>query len=641
MAELINKLNIKYSNIIDECVCYTTSDEATPKTISEGSYWEIKNNNTICYLGLWPVNENQDSGFHSKLKIKKNGIEYYVEKKVLNEFTVTIEQSEHQTIKVICNGYTYTETFKALAGSQFTVVVEPEVGYTAGKPNYSSGYVTSNITIFASYASLEAYYITLIPGNNQTLKVTLNGDDKLFFTSSFVAAYGDTYVVEIIPDEGYEAGSLISGNMNGTISENLTIQASDAEIKKYSVYVIQPDNDSNITINSSMITESMYNYGTSITAQVNNIPIGYEIDKFYLGEFPVYISQSEHQIIEVTVNGTEKFTDSFVATVEDTYKINIIPDEGYEAGEIVGDIPLSGKFNGTTRLEATEVNAKYFIVNIDQSLNQIIKVICNGKKYTNTFTAPYGSTYTATITPAEGYNAGKLLSASGTIKSNVTISATAATIKTFTVTITQSANQTIKVVCNGQTHTSTFTASYGSSYTVFIEPDVGYNAGKLNNTGGVLTGNISISATNAVIKQFTVTITQSLNQTITVKCNGQSYISSFKANYGSTYTASVSTSNSVYYIPGTISSASGTITNNITISATAATLKKYTITVTQPANGKITVNGSVGTSFIFDAGTSITVQATANSGYKVTDLNVNKTTNVLSANIENIRGNAN
>lgn len=515
MAELINKLNIKYSNIIDECVCYTTSDEATPKTISEGSYWEIKNNNTICYLGLWPVNENQDSGFHSKLKIKKNGIEYYVEKKVLNEFTVTIEQSEHQTIKVICNGHTYTETFKALAGSQFTVVVEPEVGYTAGKPNYSSGYVTSNITIFASYASLEAYYITLIPGNNQTLKVTLNGDDKLFFTSSFVAAYGDTYVVEIIPDEGYEAG------------------------------------------------------------------------------------------------------------------------------EIVGDIPLSGKFNGTTRLEATEVNAKYFIVNIDQSLNQIIKVICNGKKYTNTFTAPYGSTYTATITPAEGYNAGKLSSASGTIKSNVTISATAATIKTFTVTITQSANQTIKVVCNGQTHTSTFTAPYGSSYTVFIEPDVGYNAGKLNNTGGVLTGNISISATNAVIKQFTVTITQSLNQTITVKCNGQSYISSFKANYGSTYTASVSTSNSVYYIPGTISSASGTITNNITISATAATLKKYTITVTQPANGKITVNGSVGTSFIFDAGTSITVQTAANSGYKVTDLNVNKTTNVLSANIENIRGNAN
>ena len=570
MAELINKLNIKYSNIIDECVCYTTSDEATPKTISEGSYWEIKNNNTICYLGLWPVNENQDSGFHSKLKIKKNGIEYYVEKKVLNEFTVTIEQSEHQTIKVICNGYTYTETFKALAGSQFTVVVEPEVGYTAGKPNYSSGYVTSDTTIFASYASLEAYYITLIPGNNQTLKVTLNGDDKLSFTSSFVAAYGNTYVVEIIPDEGYEAGSLISGNMNGTISENLTIQASDAEIKKYSVYVIQPNNDSNITINSYPITEIMYNYGTSITAQVNNIPIGYEIDKFYLGEFPVYISQSEHQIIEVTVNGTEKFTDSFVATVEDTYEINIIPDEGYEAGEIVGDIPLSGKFNGTTRLKATEVNTKYFIVNIDQSLNQIIKVECNGNIYTSSFTAPYGSIYT-----------------------------------------------------------------------VSVMPNTGFNAGKPNFSSGTITDNITIYATSATIKQFTVTITQSANQTITVNCNGQSYTSSFTANYGSTYTASVSVSNSVYYTPGIISSSSGIITNNITISTTAATLKRYTITVTQPANGKITINGSAETLFTFDAGTQITVQAIANNGYKVTALNVNQSTKILSANIESIRGNVN
>lgn len=639
MAELINKLNIKYSNVIDECVCYTTPDEATPKSISNGSFWEIKNNNTICYLGLWPVNKSQDSGFHSKLKIKKNGIEYYVEKKVLNEFTVTIEQSEHQTIKVICNGYTYTETFKALAGSQFTVVVEPEVGYTAGKPNYSSGYVTNDITIFASYASLEAYYITLIPGNNQTLKVTLNGNDKISFTSSFVAAYGDTYIVEIIPDEGYEAGSLISGNMNGTISENLTIKASDAEIKKYSVYVIQPDNNSNITINSYPITEIIYNYGTSITAQVNNIPIGYEIDKFYLGEFPVYISQSEHQIIEVTVNGTEKFTDSFVATVEDTYEINIIPDEGYEAGEIVGDIPLSGKFNGTTRLEATEVNAKYFIVNIDQSLNQIIKVICNGKKYTNTFTAPYGSSYTVFIEPDVGYNAGKLNNTGGVLTGNISISATNAVIKQFTVTIIQSANQTITVNCNNEDHIDTFVAPYGSKFTAKVIPDTGYNSGNLNYASGTITDNITISATAAVIKQFTVTINQSANQTITVKCNGQTYTSSFKANYGSTYTASVSVSNSVYYTPGTISSASGTITNNITISATAATLKKYTITVIQPANGKITINGSTGTSFTFDAGTQITVQAIANNGYKVTALNVNQSTKILSANIESIRGN--
>lgn len=451
MAELINKLNVKYNNVVDECICYTTSDEATPKTISEGSYWEIKNNNTICYLGLWPTNENQDSGFHSKLKIKKNGIEYYVEKKVLNEFTITINQSDHQTIKVVCNGQTYTSTFKALAGSQFTVVVEPEVGYTAGKPNYSSGYVTSDITIFASYASLEVYYITLIPGNNQTLKVTLNGEDKLSFTSSFVAAYGDTYVVEIIPDEGYEAGLLISGNMNGTISENLTIQASDAEIKKYSIYVMQPNDKSIITINSTSITESIYNYGTSITAQVDNIPNGYEIDKFYLGEFPIYINQSEHQTIKVIVNNTEIFTENFVITSEDVYEIQIIADEGYTAGNIIGNIPLSGKFNGITRIEATEAYLTHTIKIVQPEHG---KIYVNGI-LGNNFTLKEGTEVTIRVEPDDGYAVNKVF------KSDQL---------TYTVNIEQPEHG--QIMLNNEIINGSKVLDYGSNATIeYIEED--------------------------------------------------------------------------------------------------------------------------------------------------------------------------
>lgn len=75
------------------------------------------------------------------------------------------------------------------------------------------------------------------------------------------------------------------------------------------------------------------------------------------------------------------------------------------------------------------------------------------------------------------------------------------------------------------------------------------------------------------------------------------------------------------------------IKSNITISATAATLKKYTITVTQPANGRIEVNSQVGTSFTYNAGTKVTVQAFANSGYKVTALYVDKVTKAISANL--------
>lgn len=87
---------------------------------------------------------------------------------------------------------------------------------------------------------------------------------------------------------------------------------------------------------------------------------------------------------------------------------------------------------------------------------------------------------------------------------------------------------------------------------------------------------------------FTVTITQSANQTITVTCNGVAYTSTFTANYGSTYTTSVSPSTE--YTAGTISSDSGTITNNISISATAATSNAPTGSITV---AKLTENGTV------------------------------------------------
>lgn len=143
-------------------------------------------------------------------------------------------------------------------------------------------------------------------------------------------------------------------------------------------------------------------------------------------------------------------------------------------------------------------------------------------------------------------------------------------IKEYTVTIIQSSNQTIKVVCDGKEYTDTFTAPYGSTYTVSIIPDIGYNVGKLNNTGGALTENISISATEASIKQFTITIIQSKNQTIKVTCNETAHTSSFTANYGSTYTTTVTPNTG--YNAGTLNHTSGTVTGDLTISATAATI---------------------------------------------------------------------
>ncbi len=71
--------------------------------------------------------------------------------------------------------------------------------------------------------------------------------------------------------------------------------------------------------------------------------------------------------------------------------------------------------------------------------------------------------------------------------------------QTFTVTITQSANQTITVTCNGVSRTASFTATYGDTYTVSLVPAANYNAGSLNITSGSLTADVAISATSATL----------------------------------------------------------------------------------------------------------------------------------------------
>lgn len=228
MAELTNRLHLKSNSTVTECICYTTIDEATPKTVTGGSTWEIKNNNTVCYLGLVPSNLSGKTGFDTPLKIKKGGTEYVVQSKVLNYFTVTIIQSDNQIIAVTCNRTTYTSSFRELAGSSYTVTVVPAKGYTAGSPSSSSGYINSNLTISASPASKASYLVTIVQSAHQTITVTCNGVN---YTSNFTANYGDTWTATILASSGYRPGTL--SVTSGTITGAITISATSATIIQY------------------------------------------------------------------------------------------------------------------------------------------------------------------------------------------------------------------------------------------------------------------------------------------------------------------------------------------------------------------------------------------------------------------------
>lgn len=144
---------------------------------------------------------------------------------------------------------------------------------------------------------------------------------------------------------------------------------------------------------------------------------------------------------------------------------------------------------------------------------------------------------------------------------------------TFTVTIKQTPNQTITVTTSdGVKHTESFDAKKGTTWTATVDGATGYNPGKLISTSGTVTGATTVSATEATIQQFDFTIVQSEGQTITVTTgDGVKHTESFKAKYGTTWTATVTADES--YTAGTLSATSGTVTGTMNVSATAALVK--------------------------------------------------------------------
>lgn len=153
--------------------------------------------------------------------------------------------------------------------------------------------------------------------------------------------------------------------------------------------------------------------------------------------------------------------------------------------------------NGVARLCYTSgVTGPIVTVTIVQSANQTITVIYNGNSYTSTFTAEVGSTYTASISASTGYNAGTLSSTSGTLTDNITISATAATLKTYTYTINQPTGGTITVTVDGVAYTSTFTVQHGKTASNLCTPNSGYTFKTFTLSGSYQTASANTLAIN-------------------------------------------------------------------------------------------------------------------------------------------------
>ena len=165
-----------------------------------------------------------------------------------------------------------------------------------------------------------------------------------------------------------------------------------------------------------------------------------------------------------------KITESILEDIADAIREN----KEYDSSVTIKPVNFASEIS-------TMISNKQYPVNITQSNHQTIyvdEVLSSNTNITESFVITPSSsvpTIKVHIVPDEGYNKGTL---NGNIQENtnivltetaLNISASAATIKTFTITINNSnPAQLITVTCNNVSHTTNFTCNYGDTITCSI-----------------------------------------------------------------------------------------------------------------------------------------------------------------------------
>lgn len=327
---------------------------------------------------------------------------------------------------------------------------------------------------------------------------------------------------------------------------------------------------------------------------------------------------------------------------------NLRPHQG-GGGKLIYTITQADIEAGRFTISANAATKQTFTFYINQSDHQTITVTCNGVAHTSTFTATYGDKWTATITPATGYNAGRLSATSGTITGSVTVSATAAAIKTFTLSFGATTNQTYTATIGGSTKAATsnatsYTVNYGTTYSVAYianSATAAYTYTASSAVSGTVTNTTSIPAktASASLRYYTLTVPATSHQSYNLSlATNSSYGGSLPAYtstsrsaqnlsvpYGTTYNIWYS-ADSGYNAGG---SKSGTVNGNTTVSHNSATVATATVTIIQSANQTIhvyTPQKSGGTdhtsTFTCPIGTTYEAEVVAASGYLPGDLSV-------------------
>lgn len=302
----------------------------------------------------------------------------YKELHKVDQFTLTIPQSDNQRIYVLCNNILHTNTFKTERGSQYSAYAIGNKGYIAGSVTPSAGIVNSDIT-FNATAARQGSLVTvrIIQKDHQLISVNCNGRT---YTATFQELSGANFTASIKAiDNGYTPGAL--NHTSGTITNGLTIEAGDPSMQqikmtindlyldhqtlvtdvyemdqeKHSIYynagTISMDYEAYVLF--FMRAESGYDAGTKVGPFAMDTV--YSINRDYdnltventTGPYVVAgkIAQMPNQRIYVRTEDTEgnihTYTSDFIAKKNVKYSITVVPDDGYEAGKIITNTNVS------------------------------------------------------------------------------------------------------------------------------------------------------------------------------------------------------------------------------------------------------------------------------------------------------------
>ena len=558
-----------------------------------------------------------------------------------------------------------TKTFVVPRGSSHSIHPQTDTGYElktvklyengvfvrSGLPAYDYHIEDINANIRLEFEFSTSYTLSIKAIGNGY--VSFNGSTIQNNTSSFTIKEGKSATISFFPDNGYRIKSV---EVNGS-----TVSLTDSQ---YTISSISANTTVNVEFEAITHTLSITASGNG-TASYNGSTVRDKTSSFTVNEGTSatisFSPDNGYRIKSVKVNNTT------VTVSNNRYTVSSISSNtsvSVEFEAITHTLSITASGNGSASYNGTTV-----------------------RDNTSSFTVNQGSSATITFTPDNGYRikAVKVNNSTVSISNNqYTISSidanTTVSVEfemiTYTLSITSSGYGLVSY--NSTTmrnETSSFTVIEGSSATITISPDNGYQIKYVivnntnvtsyvsNNTYTIssisrdtdievefeaipvttytlsitASGNGSASYNNTTIRSKTTTFTvnEGTNASITFSPDNGYRIKSVKVN-----NSTVTVSNNRY----TISNIKANTTVSVEFEAIPATT--YTLSITSSGNGSASYNNttvrSKTTTFTVNEGANATITFSPDNGYRIKSVKVNNSTVTVSNNrytISNIKAN--